>query len=62
MQPPTAKKNPAVDHADMEAVVAEAQWAGAFVFAPLLDQAERGGQLGGGRLGAEGTPALVPAS
>ena len=47
---PTAKKNPAVDHADMEAVVAGAQWAGAVVFAPLLDQAERGGQLGGGRL------------
>ena len=57
---PTAKKNPAVDHADMEAVVAEAQWAGTVVFAPLLDQAERGGQVGGGRFGAEGNPALVP--
>ena len=58
---PTAKKNPAVDLVDMEAVVAAAQWAGAVVVSrPRPAQAERGGQVGGGRLGAEGNPALVP--
>ena len=58
---PTAHHGPAVDLVDMEAVVAAAQWAGAVVVSrPRPAQAERGGQLGGGRLGAEGNPALVP--